>query len=86
MNTNDEINILLGRAHVLIRGGKDFLRNEGKALELTKWLTIAEYAQKYNITTQVVSKWIERGVITEDDYVEVGKFGKKLVRDVAFKG
>ena len=87
MNTTEKINIddLLQRADALIKEGKDFILSEGKVLELTKWLTIAEYAQKYNITTQVVSKWIERGVITEDDYVEVGKFGKKLVRDVGFK-
>jgi hypothetical protein len=52
---------------------------------MTLWLTISEYAQKYQVTTQIVSKWIERGVIKEEDYVEIGKFGKKLVRDVVYK-
>lgn len=87
MNTTEKINIdeLLKRADELIKEGKDFMMSEGKVLELTKWLTIAEYAQKYDITTQVVSKWIERGVIKEDDYVEIGKFGKKLVRDMIYK-
>jgi len=87
MKTIEKINIddILQRADALIKEGKNFMINEGKVLELTEWLTIAEYAQKYNTTTQVVSKWIERGVIKEDDYVEIGKFGKKLVRDVVYK-
>ncbi len=87
MNATEKINIddILARADALIKQGKEFMMNEGKILELTQWLTIVEYAKKYNTTTQVVSKWIERGVITEDDYVEIGKFGKKLVRDVAYR-
>jgi len=88
MNTTEKINIdeLLKRADELIKEGNDFIMSEGKVLEMSKWLTIAEYAHKYDIATQVVSKWIERGIIKEDDYVEIGKFGKKLVRDVVYKG
>jgi hypothetical protein len=88
MNTAEKVNVdeLLKRADELIKEGKEFLVSEGKVLELEKWLTIAEYAEKYATTTQVVSKWIERGGIKEDDYVEIGKFGKKLVRDKVYKG
>ena len=86
MKAHEPLNHLLKRADELIREGKDFMMSEGKVLELTKWLTISEYAEKYGVATQVVSKWIERGVIKEDDYVEIGKFGKKLVRDTVYKG
>ncbi|MDQ6478983.1 hypothetical protein [Dyadobacter sp. LHD-138] len=79
------IDELLKRADALIKEGADFIVNDGKVLELSKWLSITEYSQKYNVTTQVVSKWIERGVIGPDDYIEIGKFGKKLVRDVPYK-
>jgi hypothetical protein len=84
---NEKINIddLLKRADALIKEGKDFIVNEGKVVELSEWLSISEYAQKYNVTTQVISKWIERGVIGEDNYIEIGKFGKKLVRDMRYK-
>lgn len=87
MKATEKISIdeLLKRADVLIKEGKDFMLSEGKVLDMTKWLTISEYAQKYQVTTQIVSKWIERGVIKEEDYVEIGKFGKKLVRDVVYK-
>jgi len=85
--TFEKVNIedLLKRADQLIKEGSDFIVNEGKVLELSKWLSISEYSQKYNVTTQVVSKWIERGVIGADDYIEIGKFGKKLVRDIPYK-
>ncbi|KAA0992813.1 hypothetical protein [Dyadobacter aurulentus] len=76
---------VLKRADQLIQEGKDSIVSEGKVLELTAWLTISEYAEKYNVSTQVVSKWIERGVIKQNYFVEVSKFGKKLVRDVAYK-
>ncbi|MCE7059277.1 hypothetical protein [Dyadobacter sp. CY343] len=87
MNTAEKTNVdeLLKRADQLINAGKEFLVSEGKVLELSDWLTIAQYADKYGVTTQVISKWIERGVIGEDDYVDVGKFGKKLVRDTAYR-
>lgn len=87
MSTIEKINIddFLQRADALIKEGKDFIMSVEKVLELTKRLTIVKYAQKYNMTTQVVSKWIERGIIKEDYYVEIGKFGKKLVRDVIYK-
>lgn len=87
MKATEKVSIdeLLKRADVLIKEGKDFMLSEGKVLDMTKWLTISEYAQKYQVTTQIVSKWIERGVIKEEDYVEIGKFGKKLVRDIVYK-
>jgi hypothetical protein len=85
MEEKPNIDELLRLADQLIKEGKDFMMSEGKVLELNKWLTIAEYAEKYGVTTQVISKWIERGVIKEDDYVEIGKFGKKLVSDKVYK-
>ncbi|GAB2771049.1 hypothetical protein GCM10027275_12210 [Rhabdobacter roseus] len=80
-----DIDTLISRADALIKEGTDFLMKEGKILELDNWLSITEYAKKYNLSTQNVSQWIRRGVISEDDYIEIGKFGKKLVRDVPYR-
>lgn len=87
MKTTEKIDIedLLKRADELIKEGRDFLMKEGKVVELDKWLSIAEYAEKYKVSTQVISQWIRRGIIPEDDYVEIGKFGKKLIRDIPYK-
>ena len=35
----------------------------GVAVDLTQWLTIKRYAQRYGLTTQVVTNWIARGII-----------------------
>lgn len=75
------VNNLLAEAEVLIKQGKDFLMKEGKVLKFTEWLSIADYAKKYNVSTQTVSKWIARGVIPEDAYIDIPEIGKKLVRD-----
>lgn len=87
METAEKVNIdeLIARADKLIKEGEDFLLREGKIIELKKWLSISEYAEKYRVTTQIVSKWIERGIISENDFVEIGKFGKKLVKDKLYK-
>ena len=87
MKTTEKVAIdeLLKRADALIKEGKEFLSSEGKVLEMNEWLTISEYADKYQITNQIVSKWIERGIDKEENYVEIGKFGKKFVRNIAYK-
>ena len=38
-------------------------RESGVQVDLTQWLTIKRYAQRYGLTTQVVTNWIARGTI-----------------------
>lgn len=38
----------------------------GVRVDLTHWLTIKRYAQRYGLTTQVVTNWIARGIIPAD--------------------
>lgn len=38
-------------------------RESGVQVDLTQWLTIKRYAQRYRLTTQVVTNWIVRGII-----------------------
>lgn len=38
-------------------------RESGVQVDLTQWLTIKRYAQRYGLTTQVVTNWIARGII-----------------------
>ena len=38
-------------------------RESGVQVDLTQWLTIKRYAQRYKLTTQVVTNWITRGII-----------------------
>ena len=41
-------------------------RESGVHVDLTHWLTIKRYAQRYGLTTQVVTNWIARGIIPAD--------------------
>jgi hypothetical protein len=38
-------------------------RESGVQVDLTQWLTIKRYAQRYGLTTQVVTNWIAREII-----------------------
>ena len=38
-------------------------RESGVQVDLAQWLTIKRYAQRYGLTTQVVTNWIARGII-----------------------
>ncbi len=38
-------------------------RESGVQVDLTQWLTIKRYAQRYGLTTQVVTNWMARGII-----------------------
>lgn len=48
-----------------------FLETQGHRLNLAEWITIARYAQLYNLSTQVVTNWINRGKIPANCVIEV---------------
>lgn len=58
----------------------------GFVLDTSHWLTIARYAKKYNLTTQLVNKWIERGVVPADCVETLTELnGIKLVKDQPYR-
>ena len=42
------------------------LLENGFVVDTTEWLTIKRYAERYSLTTQVVTNWMARGVIPAD--------------------
>ncbi|WP_018620460.1 hypothetical protein [Spirosoma luteum] len=42
------------------------LQENGFVVDTTEWLTIKRYAERYGLTTQVVTNWMARGVIPSD--------------------
>lgn len=42
------------------------LRENGFVVDTTEWLTIKRYAERYSLTTQVVTNWMARGIIPAD--------------------
>ena len=64
----------------------NFLVHNGKGYLLDEWLTIKEYAKKYDLqSTNVVSNWIKRGVIPQDCILETKFNGLKLVKNQIYQ-
>ena len=58
----------------------------GFVLDTSDWLTIARYAKKHGLTTQLVNKWIERGVIPADCVETLTELNSiKLVKDQTYR-
>jgi hypothetical protein len=58
----------------------------GFVLDTAEWLTIARYAKKYGVSTQVVNNWINRGVIPPDcieDLPEINNI--RLIKDQLYR-
>ena len=55
-------------------------------LDMRDWLTIKRYAEKYGVSTNVVSNWISRGTIPADCVQVVPELNDiKLIRDQPYR-
>ncbi|GAA4458310.1 hypothetical protein GCM10023189_30350 [Nibrella saemangeumensis] len=62
-----------------------FLETQGHRLNLAEWVTIAKYAQQHNLSTQVVTNWINRGKIPHDCVIEVPELNNlRLIKDQTY--
>lgn len=58
----------------------------GLVLDLSTWLTIKRYAEKYHISTELVSTWIKRGIIPGGCWQQLPELNNlKLVKDQVYK-
>ncbi len=58
----------------------------GFVLDTAIWLTIKRYADKYNLSQQVVVNWINRGVIPADAVQDVPELNNiRLVKDQVYR-
>ncbi|RZK22335.1 MAG: hypothetical protein EOO43_09745 [Flavobacterium sp.] len=75
----------------------DFIRESDKSLQLarengitvdmSKWLTLKRYAQKYSIaSTNVLSNWISRGIIAAENVMDLPELNDlRLIRDIPYR-
>ncbi len=62
------------------------MMQHGFVIDTSEWLTIARYARKYNVSTNVVSNWIARGVIPADCVEELSVLNNiKMVKDQLYR-
>ncbi|MEA5259328.1 hypothetical protein VB264_16135 [Arcicella aquatica] len=78
---------VLSQAKALIEEAKNFMLSEGKVIELSDWLTIKNYCNKYEIAEEsLVTNWIRRGIIPEEDIHVFPEFNNiRLIRDKKYK-
>ncbi|CCH02030.1 hypothetical protein FAES_4030 [Fibrella aestuarina BUZ 2] len=55
-------------------------------VNLDEWLTIKRYAERYGVTTHVVTNWIRRGTIPADCVLDLPELNDlRLVKNQAYK-
>lgn len=58
----------------------------GEKIELTDWVTITEYARRFELGgPNVVSNWIRRGVIPSENVRDFPELNIRLIKAVAYK-
>ena len=63
-----------------------FLEQDGVRYSLNDWLTVANYARKYAVDTQLISNWIRRGVVPAHCVVELNALNNiRLVKDQPYR-
>lgn len=62
------------------------ITKQGFVMETSEWLTIARYAKKYGVSTNVVSNWIAREVIPADCVKDLPELNNiRLVKDQLYR-
>lgn len=81
----------LKRAEATLATSLAYLQSRGvnlpaSLLDMSDWLTIKRYAEKYKVSTQVVTNWIARGVIAADCVRDVPELNDlRLVKDQIYR-
>ena len=64
----------------------EMLWQNGIDYDLGEWLSIANYARKYGVSTHVVHNWLRRGVIPADCSIELAVFNNiRMVKDRPYR-
>ncbi len=58
----------------------------GFVVDMTNWLTIKRYSEKYGMATQNITNWISRGIIPADSVLDLPELNNiRLVKDQRYK-
>ena len=61
-------------------------RATGMTVDLTEWLTIKRYGERYGVSQQVVVNWINRGVVPADCVLTLPEFNDmRLVKNQPYR-
>jgi hypothetical protein len=77
---------LMAQTDAVINEGVTFLEQNGRKVDLSHWITIAEYTKRFKLkSTMVVTNWIKRGVIPADHVITVPELNNiRLIKAVLY--
>ena len=62
------------------------LQENGFVVDTAEWLTVKRYAERYGLTTQVVTNWMARGIIPANCTMTLPELNNlRLVRNQAYR-
>lgn len=63
------------------------LTSIGETIDLNDWVTIKEYAKRFDLeSTNVVSNWIRRGIIPKDNIKDFPEFNNiRLIKAIPYR-
>ncbi|NIJ55043.1 hypothetical protein [Dyadobacter arcticus] len=82
-----EIERLLAGADVAIKEATAYLISQGEVVDLSDWVTIKEYCNRFDIkNVETVVNWISRGIIPAENVRTIEEFNNiRLIKAVPYK-
>jgi len=83
----EELAELLAESRAARKEAEDYLVSQGKKYSLSQWVTIKEYAKRFDLeSTNVVTNWINRGVIPKENVILIEDLNNlRLVKAIPYK-
>ena len=86
MEFNKKIEALLAEGDTAISNARSYLISHGEIVDLSEWVTIKEYCNRFHIkNVETVLNWINRGIVPEENVLIVEEFNStKLIKAVPY--
>ncbi|GLU52510.1 hypothetical protein [Dyadobacter frigoris] len=81
-----EIEELLSSGDVAIKQAQSYLISQGKVIDLSDWVTIKEYCNRFNIKNiETVINWINRGIVPAENVKVIEEFNNtRLIKSIPY--
>ena len=86
MNIRQQLESALASSGAIQQEAILLLTSQGETIELSDWVTVSEYARRFNLESRnVVTNWIRRGVIPEENIRNFPELNIRLIKAVYYK-
>ena len=86
MNIRQQLESALASSGAVQQEAILLLTSQGETIELSDWVTVSEYARRFNLESRnVVTNWIRRGVIPEENIRNFPELNIRLIKAVHYK-